>query len=157
MHGLARAFLALRDLASARLWTDKFYDATQSPRTELAYYLCKALREEGQTTLAYYYLLLATRTPGPPPREAMNPYLPVESAIHDYLLDYEKSLLWPHMDGLDDRFTRLHGLALAMRLLEKDTLPANLRESVSNNLEFCVLPLAGQVLTLRPEKSVHDP
>jgi hypothetical protein len=51
-------------------------------------------------------------------------YTSSEPGLPEYLSDYEKSILWSYIGGLEDRFLRLHGLALSMRLLDIDNLPS---------------------------------
>jgi tetratricopeptide (TPR) repeat protein len=184
LRDLAKIYLALEDLSSAQRWTDRFYAQDESDDArhlaEPAYQLCRALRIRGQYVLAYHYYLVASskakhrhlvdavdeqqhRTAA---AAIANPYIndnddddaTTESDIHDYLLDYEKSSLWYCVaaDMMDDRRSRLHILDVCMRLLERPTLPAHLRESVMSNLQHYALRFRGNTTVLREEQAASE-
>ena len=109
VYSLIRSHIAVGELGLARQWTDQYYRDTPAPQAEPAYHLCRALREDGQNEAAFYYYLLATRAPAP--SSSSEGYLPVEPEIHEYLLDYEKSILWSYIGDIGDLYSRLHGLS----------------------------------------------
>jgi hypothetical protein len=159
MYGLAQAYLALDDMASAREWTDRFYaeaGARDGARVEPAYYLCRGLRERGRNALAYYYYLQAKDLPVTSTASTVNPYIPVEPDIYDHLLDYEKSILWSYVGNISERHSKLHGLAFSMKLLEKSSLPQHLRASIFSNLQYYTPPLRGMMSVLRAEKAIDE-
>ena len=153
-YGLIRSFIALRQLKPAREWTDRYYYKVVPPQAELAYHLCRALREDGQNAAAFYYYLMAEKAPNP---DAIpNAYIPAESDIYDYLLDYEKSILWSYVGDNQDPHYRLHGLSFSMRMLENPKLPTYIRDSVFSNLQYYVPHLQGKVDILRSEGSTEE-
>jgi hypothetical protein len=103
--------------------------------------------------LAYYYYLLASRAPKPAPNEDF----PVEDAVYDYLLEFEKSIIWYYVGAFSDRSTLRHGLALCMRLLENPSLPSDLATIVYNNIPVYTQPLRGDTRMLRAEKRPEEP
>ena len=150
MLRLVQCYIALGDLKQAQIWADDAM-AQPIPQAEPAYYMCKALREKEEYGLAYHYYLLAARVPKPAP----NDYF--EEPVYDYLLEYEKSIMWYYVGALSDRFTLRHGLALCMRLLENPSLPSALANVVYNNLPVYAQALRGEVTRLRGEKGHDDP
>ena len=149
---LVQCYIGSGDLNQARIWID-YAMAQPVPRAEPAYYMCKALREREDYALAYYYYLLASRAPKPAPNEDF----PVEDAVYDYLLEFEKSIIWYYVGAFSDRFTLRHGLALCMRLLENPLLPSDLATIVYNNIPVYTQPLRGNTRMLRVEKSPEEP
>lgn len=159
MFDLARAHLALDDMAAARAWTDRYYaeaGTDDAKRVEPAYHLCRGLRERGQNALAYFYYLHAKSLPILSVATAANPYIPLEPDIYRYLLDYEKSILWSYVGEIGERHSKLHGLTFSIQLLENSELPQYLRESVFSNLQYYTPPLPGAMSVLRPEQSIDD-
>jgi len=150
--GLVQCYIGSGDLDQARIWAD-YAMAKPVSRAEPAYYMCKALREKEHYALAYYYYLLASRAPKPAPNEDF----PVEDAVYDYLLEFEKSIIWYYVGAFSDRSTLRHGLALCMRLLENRLLPSDLATIVYNNIPVYTQPLRGNTRTLRAEKSHEEP
>lgn len=151
-YGLIRSYIALRKLGAARQWTDKFYRQFFPLQAHPAYHLCRALREDGQNEAAFYYYLLAKKaSPSSLPGD-----LPAEPDIHDYLLDYEKSILWSYVGDIGEPHSRLHGLSFSVQMLEKFELPHHIRDSVFNNLQYYVSHLTGRVETLRAEKPIDE-
>ena len=153
-YGLIRSFIALHQLKPARKWTDWYYYNVVPPQGEPAYHLCRALREDGQNAAAFYYYLMAEKTS----KSSSIPesYIPAEPEICDYLLDYEKSILWSHLGSNRDSHYWLHGLSFSMRMLENPHLPKYIRDSVFSNLQYYVPHLRGQVEVLRSEGSVDE-
>lgn len=159
MHDLVHAHLALSELAAAREWVEKYYTETKAEdawRVEPAYMLCRALRERGDHALAYYYYLKAKGLPVLSAASVTSSYIPLQPDIYDYLLDYEKSVLWFYIGGIEERHSRLHGLGLSMRLLTNPRLPQSLRSSVFNNLQFYVSHVGGSLSILRAENSIAE-
>jgi hypothetical protein len=149
---LVKCFIENGELGKARLLVDTPSDQS-FPRAEPAYYLCKAFREKENYALAYYYYLLASKKSTSKPAGR----LPGEEAVHDYLLDYEKSIIWYYVGALSDRSTRRHGLSLCMNLLENPLLPSNLASIVYNNIPVYTQSLRGHRTLLRAEKNENDP
>jgi len=115
--------------------------------------MCKALREKEDYALAYYYHLLSSRAPKPVPNEDF----PVEDAVYDYLLEFEKSIIWYYVGAFSDWSTLRHGLALCIRLLENPLLPSDLASIVYNNIPVYTQRLRGDTRMLRAEKSDVEP
>lgn len=152
-YGLIRSFIALHQLKPARLWTDWYYYNIVPSQGEPAYHLCRALREDGQSAAAFYYYLMAEKTLS---SSAAISYIPAEHEICDYLLDYEKSILWSYLGDSRDSSYLLHGLTFSMRMLENPKLPEYIRDSVFSNLQYYVSNLDGQVEVLRSEDSLDE-
>ncbi|EWM20239.1 hypothetical protein Naga_100470g1 [Nannochloropsis gaditana] len=149
---MVKCFIENGELEKARLLVDTTSDQS-FPRAEPAYYLCKAFREKENYALAYYYYLLASKMSTSKPAGR----LPGEEAVHDYLLEYEKSIIWYYVGALSDRSTRRHGLSLCMNLLENPLLPSNLASIVYNNIPVYTQSLRGHRTLLRAEKNENDP
>ena len=149
---LVQCYIGSGDLNQARIWAD-YAMAQPVPRAEPAYYMCRALREKEDYALAYYYYLLASRAPKPAPNEDSS----VEDAVYDYLLEFEKSIIWYYVGAFSDRSTLRHGLALCIRLLENPLLPSDLATVVYNNIPVYTQPLRGDTRMLRAEKSPGEP
>lgn len=160
LHDMARLYLALDDIAAARVLTDRFYaeaSGEDARRVEPAYNLCHALRKRGHYALAYYYYLYAKSLSNTSlATTASNPHIPVQPDIYDYLLDFEKSILWSYVGDIDERHSKLHGLSFSMQLLEKSNLPQKLQESVFSNLQYYTPNLRGFISVLRPEMPIED-
>ncbi|KAM3570130.1 hypothetical protein VYU27_007791 [Nannochloropsis oceanica] len=152
-YGLIRSFIALHQLKPARLWTDWYYYNIVPLQGEPAYHLCRALREDGQSAAAFYYYLMAEKTLS---SSAAISYIPAEHEICDYLLDYEKSILWSYLGDSRDSSYLLHGLTFSMRMLENPKLPEYIRDSVFSNLQYYVSNLDGQVEVLRSKDSLDE-
>ena len=152
MYALARAHAEMDQFDLARKWTDALYATDRMLMAEPAYYLCRRLRQTGQNAMAFYYYLLAKSMPGAP----IHPRIPAEPGLHEYLLDYEKSILWSYVGDIAERHSRLHGLAFSTQLLEKRNLPHYIRESVFSNLQYYAPNLLGAIEVLREEKSIDD-
>lgn len=153
-YGLIRSFIAVHQLKPAREWTDWYYQNIVPPQAEPAYHLCRALREDGQNAAAFYYYLMAEKAPNS--SAIPNAYIPSESEIYDYLLDYEKSILWSYVGDNQDSHYRLHGLSFSMHILDNPKLPTYIRDSVFSNLQYCVTHLQGNVEILRSEGSTEE-
>lgn len=156
MYVLARSYAETNKFDLARRWTDALYANGRVAMAEPAYHLCRRLRETGQTSLAFYYYLVAQSFSQPSDPPPPHPLIPVEPGLHDYLLDYEKSILWSYVGAVSERHSRLHGLAHSMRLLEKAELPHYIRQSIVSNLQYYAPPLQGDPQILRAEKSVEE-
>jgi len=154
MCALARCYAETSQLGLAKHWTDRLYATGRIAMAEPAYHLCRALREDGQNEAAFYYYLLATRASTL--SSSSEGCLPAEPEIEEYLLDYEKTILWSYINDMDDFYSRLHGLSFCMRVLDKRHLPNYIRDSVFSNLQYYVPHLGGQMEILRAEASTEE-
>ena len=134
---MALCYMAMGDLKQARAWTDTLLLAEGAARAEPAYYMCKALREAGQPELAYYYCLRGLKLCGDR-RPSVSDCLFVEDAVYDYLLDFERSVLWYYLKD----HPRSMGLDLCLSLLDREGVPGSMRACVYGNLVFYVPALA---------------
>ena len=154
---LLKMYMATSLLADAQRWAELLNQAGLL-RAEPAYYLCQALREQGEFVKAYHYYLLAASLPlqDASDKEATQTF-PALEGMHEYWLPYEESVLWWHVGGLAlDRYTHLHGLVLSRALLTKPGLPSDLRQTVYNDLQYSAYALGQNVEILRAEKSTTE-
>lgn len=154
IYALARSYAETSEFDLARRWTDELYAGRDMKMAEPAYHLCRRLRQTGQNALAYYYYRIAKSFDKP--QASSNPGILVEPAVYDYLLDYEKSILWSYVGDIHERHSRLHAVSFSMQLLANPHLPEYLRESVLSNLQYYSVHLRGSVSILRAENSVEE-
>ena len=80
-----------KTVLDVRAYGEKTERAHESGRrAEPAYYPCKALREAGDYDGAYYYFLKARGAPRPLTQACLF----IEKPVYDYLLDFERCVLW---------------------------------------------------------------
>lgn len=127
------AYLALKNAELAETWMQRAH--IYGNRAEPFYYFCKALREEGDHCLAYYYLLQATLVPKPLPQDCLF----IEDKVYDYLLDFERCVLWYYVHP--SPCLRPIGMDLSLHLLDKPGLPEDLRQCILSNTVYYVTPL----------------
>lgn len=141
--------VGLSDLRQARVWMDALLDAKDNVRAEPAYYMCKALREQGQYEAAYYYCLRGLKFVRPPP---VAQCLFVEHAVYDFLLKFERSVLWYYLEG----HPRDVGLDFCLELLDSSALiPQATQACVYNNLVFYVPALASRAMSCKIFPNEH--
>lgn len=154
MNALSRSYAETNQFELARQWTDELYTSRNIQMAEPAYHLCRRLRETGHTALAYYYYRIAKSFSKQ--QVLSNPRIPFEPAVYDYLLDYEKSILWSYIGDIHEHYSLLHGLAFSMHLLENPLLPHHLRESVLRNLQYYAPSLKGELDIIRAQISTDE-
>lgn len=133
---IALCHMNLQHWREAQEWTllaQKAAADAGCPRAEPAYYMCKALREHGRHDLAYYFLLQAQRIPKPPADAGC---LFVEEAVYDYLLEFERCILWYYVHP--SPLLRPMGLDLSLQFLDTPGVPDVIRKCVLSNLVFYV-------------------
>lgn len=151
---IARAYTLLENWDLAKTWTHRAQ--TSARRAEPAYYLCKALREAGDHLTAYHYLLQACQFPKPCPSDCLF----IEEAVYDYLLDFERTVLWAYVHP--SPLLRPVGMDLSIHFLEKNSVPDALRHCVLDNTVYYVSPLAahpqvqGPPRRLYPDEIFHE-
>ena len=132
---ITMAYIALNDLGQARMWTERANDMEK--RAEPSYYLCKALRETGANNeLAYYFLLKAASVPRPSPENSLF----IEDAVYDYLIDFERCVLWYYVHP--EPTLKTFGVTLSLQFLDKANVPENLRKCVLSNMVYYVNALS---------------
>lgn len=136
---VALCHVGLQNWKHAQEWTRIAQEAAAAsghPRAEPAYYMCKALREKGDYGLAYYFLLQAQRIPKP----SASGCLFVEEAVYDFMVDFERCVLWYYVHP--SPLLLPQGLDLSLDFLKKPGVPADILHCVLRNLVFYIEPLA---------------